>query len=121
MANDRQADPSTMTPEWRTIESAPKDMTTVLLGWFETFGLDWADDPAPMYKVGFWHPRHRAWCDTHQVLHNQRSHPTHWMPLPAPPEGLCRKATKPSDVLGWMDSEGPVTRAPGKPLRDNTL
>jgi hypothetical protein len=25
------------------------------------------------------------------------------------------RSTKASDVLGWMDSEGPVTRAPGKP------
>jgi hypothetical protein len=33
-----------------------------------------------------------------------------WMPRPAQP-----KSTKASDVLGWMDSEGPVTRAPGKP------
>jgi hypothetical protein len=28
---------------------------------------------------------------------------------------LFPSAKKPSDVLGWMDSEGPVTRAPGKP------
>ena len=29
--------------------------------------------------------REQAWCDTHRVLHNQQSHPTHWTPLPGAP------------------------------------
>jgi hypothetical protein len=64
---------------WQDIALAPKGHTTVwvLLGWFD-FG-------SSMMRVGFWHPRENAWCDTHHVLHNQHSFPTHWMPLPAPP------------------------------------
>lgn len=35
-------------------------------------------------------------------------------------EWCAPKSTKASDVLGWMDSEGPVTRAPGKPADDTS-
>lgn len=64
---------------WQDIATAPTDGPEVLLGWF-------AYDESGMCRVGFWHPRENAWCDTHQVLHNQWSFPTHWMPLPLPPE-----------------------------------
>lgn len=62
------------------IETAPKDGTPVLLLWFDA-----ETGAAPMHRVGFWHSREQAWCDTHRVLHNQHSHPTHWMPIPSPP------------------------------------
>lgn len=65
---------------WQPIETAPKDGTPVLLLWFDA-----ETGAAPMHRVGFWHSREQAWCDTHRVLHNQHSHPTHWMPLPSPP------------------------------------
>ena len=65
---------------WQDIETAPKDGTPVLLLWFDA-----ETGAAPMHRVGFWHSREQAWCDTHRVLHNQHSHPTHWMPLPSPP------------------------------------
>jgi hypothetical protein len=32
-----------------------------------------------------------------------------------PPDAPSSRSTNASDVLGWMDSQGPVTRAPGKP------
>lgn len=64
---------------WRPIETAPKDGTDVLLGWFELPGMN-------MRRVGHWHPRENAWIDTHRVLHNQWSFPTHWHRLPEPPQ-----------------------------------
>lgn len=66
-----------MSDEWKPIETAPKDGTEVLLLWFDA-----ETGAAPMHRVGFWHSREQAWCDTHRVLNNQHSHPTHWMPLP---------------------------------------
>lgn len=66
---------------WKPIDDDVKKATSllreVLLGWFD-------GSSAPMYKVGFWHSREKAWCDSHHVLHNQQSHPTHYMELPAP-------------------------------------
>jgi hypothetical protein len=64
--------------EWQPIETAPKDGTDVLLGWFELPGMK-------MRRVGHWHPRENAWIDTHHVLHNQHSFPTHWAALLDPP------------------------------------
>lgn len=54
---------------WRSMESAPKDGTTVLLangihvcsGWYDATGAQW-------------------------VASYGRTFPTHWMPLPSPPE-----------------------------------
>lgn len=66
--------------DWQPIATAPRDGEYVLLGWFELPGQN-------MRSVGFWHSREKAWCDTHQVLHNERSHPTHWAPLLSPPVG----------------------------------
>lgn len=66
--------------EWQPIETAPKDGTWVLLGWFELPGM-------PRCGV-LWHSRDNRWCDVHHVLHNAQSPPTHWMPLPDPPGGI---------------------------------
>lgn len=61
--------------QWRPIETYDKQTAPeVLLGWFDP---DIPESPG-MQRVGFWHSRERAFCDTHQVLHNQQSHPTHW-------------------------------------------
>lgn len=76
---------------WKPIDDEIKaSQQEVLLGWFTSFGFDGQNDPAPMYDVGFWHSREKAWCNTHRVLHNQHSHPTHYMPLPAPAIKLNR-------------------------------
>jgi hypothetical protein len=63
-----------------------------------------------------------------QSRNEQRAWPD-WRTLPddvaiehvradAPPREVEQKSTKPSDVLGWMDSEGPLTRAPGAPREE---
>jgi hypothetical protein len=70
---------------WRPIDDDARNSSNeLLLARFETFGLEWADDPAPIYYVGRWNRRENAWCDIRNVLHNQQSHPTHYMPIPPP-------------------------------------
>lgn len=67
-----------LTAGWRPIETAPKNGTPVLLGWlssrFVTSGL-WVtrsdDDP--------------RWLTVHGPYSGSAA-PTHWMPLPEPPQ-----------------------------------
>ena len=61
-------------PEWRPISEAPKDGTRVLL-WRRAI----RDQPTPIMADGFW-------CETCWVWPYLLSEPTHWQPLPAPPE-----------------------------------
>ncbi len=60
--------------EWQPIETAPKDGTRVLL-WRRAI----RDQPTPIMADGFW-------CETCWVWPYILSEPTHWQPLPAPPE-----------------------------------
>jgi hypothetical protein len=56
---------------WREIESAPKDRTILL--WDSRWGL----------QFGEWAESLKAWVDSDAEV----TTPTHWMPLPAPPDG----------------------------------
>jgi hypothetical protein len=71
---------------WQDISTAPKDGTRILL---------WC--AAPMLPtVGWWEPQASRskprpfWCSERAWLFGnswaRESQPTHWMPLPAPPE-----------------------------------
>jgi hypothetical protein len=95
------ADPSTMTPEgWRSMETAPQDGTPILAivsGNSHVISI-------VRYK--------RSWVsDWGEWL----VRPVVWMPLPDLPDARPTRYGRACDILGWMDSEGPVTRAPGKP------
>jgi len=67
--------------EWRTMETAPKDGTNILLWWPEQFHCPltghWADKWNPWigWKVTGW--SHGKFITS----------PTHWRPLPSPPTG----------------------------------
>jgi hypothetical protein len=63
--------------EWQPIETAPRDSTTVLL--WES--LD-DGDPAICVSIGSWEPSIGFWID----FGWETVYPTHWMPLPSPPE-----------------------------------
>lgn len=71
-------------PVWRPIETAPKDGTVVLL----LCKYEWASD---VHRngicVGFFGPANR-WdmAITGNYLQSLEIDPTHWMPLPTPPE-----------------------------------
>lgn len=69
---------------WRSIETAPRDGTAVLLAssagaWFGTW--------KPVYQSGYM-PLN-PWFSlmlNHDHLHRPSGLPTHWMPLPEPPK-----------------------------------
>lgn len=63
---------------WQPIETAPKDGTRILLGYFPETGGSGCE-------VAWWHSTHTKWCG--RVLLNADGHfsPTHWMPLPPAP------------------------------------
>jgi hypothetical protein len=87
--------------EWRPIETAPKDGTAILI--FEPSGAcgllsNWhmpPDGPRSYrlndprlhrfddyrFAIGYWRPR-GGWGNRNSAEVN----PTHWMPLPSPPE-----------------------------------
>src|SRR5688500_10154734 len=61
---------------WQDIESAPRDGTEIIVGRIVGIRLDW------------WH---KAWWPTNQTgtmwrTANGACQPTHWMPLPTPPQ-----------------------------------
>jgi hypothetical protein len=60
--------------EWQDISTAPKDGTAVL-----AYDPSWYDVPYPMKMNRFGRWVH--WFDDHGPFH-----PTHWQPLPEPPE-----------------------------------
>lgn len=74
------------TMDWQPIETAPKDWTPILLysaAIGTVFGL-WIGPPEPGWgPLDGWGP----WGDTHgRFSLRDDEQPTHWMPLPAPPE-----------------------------------
>lgn len=78
---------------WRTIDSAPKDGTSVLLckaADADGQPIDWRDDlhTAQVFvQVAAWWSGDDAWIVYCSQISEPRLHfePTHWMPLPLPP------------------------------------
>ena len=71
--------------EWKTIESAPKDGTWVLLtGGVIYYGWDGDDFPKCVVGqyVSYSNIWQFAWYD--DGYYGEYEHPTHWMPLPNP-------------------------------------
>lgn len=73
---------------WRPIEEAPKDGATQLL----LFG-EQEDRPRDMVHMkgarvfsGYWDAIDEAWCSTGSTWAGPFYNPTHWRPLPDPPE-----------------------------------
>ena len=64
--------------EWQPIETAPKDGSKILLGWFLEGG---GGGP----EVAFWHDIDKTWCGRVLLKAEGYFSPTHWMSLPAPP------------------------------------
>jgi hypothetical protein len=61
---------------WRPIETAPKDGTPVLLGWYETWPkLEWVTESAAAGNADI----------ARQGAGYLHGYATHWMPLPKPP------------------------------------
>jgi|DEB0MinimDraft_3_1074331.scaffolds.fasta_scaffold139672_2 hypothetical protein len=75
--------------EWQPIETAPKDGTRVLAYWPDVYEINAATQVESWY--GPWAP----WGSKEMLLTWQSAFewadgdnsPTHWMPLPNPPQG----------------------------------
>ncbi len=72
---------------WQPIESAPKDGTSVL-GFFPVLvGYTARQDVVPMHWSGW---GGGIWANSTSG-HNIDNAPTHWQPLPAPPNAVARE------------------------------
>lgn len=67
---------------WRPIETAPKDWTDVLVFSPEHEGFNCDGVFSAFYDTD------EAGWSTHGPGHSIRLHPTHWQPLPTPPEAV---------------------------------
>lgn len=72
---------------WEPIETAPKDGSEIGL-WIVHRGNDYSPDPFQRFSVGYW-------CEANRTPGFERpagweaswiGEPTHWQPLPPPPE-----------------------------------
>lgn len=73
--------------EWQPIETAPQGEARIMLG---NAGGVWMADWCPVYQSGFRpdNPWSSAMLNHDHIPRDSRFKPaTHWMPLPAPPEG----------------------------------
>ena len=68
--------------QWQPIETAPRDGTYILLGWF----LEGGGGGHP--EVAFWHSTKQLWCSSRLLNAEGYYSPTHWMPLPDPPKEI---------------------------------
>ena len=87
--------------EWKPIESAPRDGTHILLfGGVPDHESDEYDTMRKVWWEGLERPVSGYWkewlgiegwryCSYDSGYYGVYLNPTHWMPLPAPPEGCC--------------------------------
>jgi hypothetical protein len=85
-----------MMTEWKTIDSAPKDGTTIILfcpqgdgnpgsEWRVTSG-EWCDEPGCDNGYGEEVRGFTGWLSWDGGFSEDTMMPTHWMPLPNPPK-----------------------------------
>ena len=68
--------------EWQDISTAPKDGTKVLVGRF-TAGMA---DRSGIVAIDYWHSRNEHSFEGWGRFNAQYWPPTHWMPIPSPPD-----------------------------------
>jgi len=63
---------------WQSIETAPKDDQLILV---------WAgkDEYEDAYYIAMWHHSRRRWVSMWNTIDEDAIEPSHWMPLPEPP------------------------------------
>ena len=70
---------------WLPIETAPKDGTRIMLGYFPDYmdGKQQGGHP----QIAWWNDTKNLWCSGLGFLKAKGAFsPTHWMPLPEPPD-----------------------------------
>lgn len=79
--------------EWQDIETAPKDAVILLYGLLEPHPDDvdlYANLDSPKRVAGYWDEIDGAWCPVGSTFEGPWFNPTHWQPLPAPPQDQGR-------------------------------
>jgi hypothetical protein len=71
---------SELAPKWRPIKTAPTDSTNLLV-----FDPEWVGDGCNGELIAYGWP-YRGVVEWRTVPEDVAVEPTHWMPLPAPPE-----------------------------------
>ena len=72
--------------EWQPIETAPKDGTEILVWAGSCVVVSWRRLNGIGYPREAWRLVHGAYSSGDEGdWSNEVEHPTHWMPLPAPP------------------------------------
>ena len=70
--------------DWQPIETAPKQKIVLLWALTDTETGNWK------MSTGYWMPGYRdepgSWTWDGRLLKAYEVHPTHWMPLPTPPQ-----------------------------------
>lgn len=90
--------------EWQPIETVPKDGTEVLLA-HDLTGVVWTDEWMSRWGAsGCWR-QYEAWQK------GLIEGPTHWMPLPAPPNPITQDAASASELSQDVPAHGPASLA----------
>lgn len=69
---------------WQPIETAPKDGSKILLGWFDE-PLYEGSSVMESCEVAFWHGGKNTWCGRTLLRSEGAFSPTHWTHLPPSP------------------------------------
>ena len=93
---------------WRQIATAPRDGTPILVWDPSMASYNWPGEPDDSrYAIGYWRT---VWGGGWGNRNTARPAPTHWMPLPEPPEGFTPRPPppeqRPTDSRGQRTEEG---------------
>lgn len=69
---------------WQPIETAPKDRHVLLFGKQNPMSVLRTD--GSLVFTGYWDAMDDAWCSSGSTWEGPFYEPTHWMPLPVPPQ-----------------------------------
>ena len=75
--------------DWQDISSAPRDEYILLYGFLRPHPDDmdlYCNLENPRRVVGYWDTVDEAWCPVGSTFEGPWFTPTHWQPLPPPPE-----------------------------------
>jgi len=83
-AAERERDELRAAQGWRTIDSAPRDGTHILMHGEQNYheGVRFG---GAVTVSGYWDAIDEAWCSTGSTWTGPFYAPTHWQPLPPPP------------------------------------
>ena len=71
--------------DWQPIETAPKNKHLLFFGQQEHSQNDSVTYKGPMIFSGYWDEMDESWCARGSTWEGPFFNPTHWMPLPEPP------------------------------------